>query len=237
MRTTLVSYIWANALATSENLLIHWCWYYSAMPIDSFRICLNVNSGIDDSDRISKVIKGNLINKDVSIIIDKHSFSDRRKIDFMNSFVFMGDSGDLFVPCDADELIDYDLTNESKKLLSSRYQSINGRLVDMVSLTDGKIICKSVTLSEPIQSQFPYEHDISVTLKRGMHKIVLIRGGNKLSGGHHYYDGWKDGSYKQTPVKVRHYCWTDVTYYNRSHSAVSGHPIYKKICEIIKPLS
>lgn len=213
--------------------MVHWCRHYGNMPIDRFRICLNVNSGIDDSELFTGIFKNNLSGKDVVITIDNHSFGDGRKKDFMNSFVKPG-IGEYFIPNDCDEFIDFNLATEIDKLANSKYQSVNGKLVDMVCLEGDKLNLKSPNLDTPILEQFPTEHDISAKIKRGMHKICLIKGGNELTGGHHYYAGHAGNNVPQPHIKVRHYCWTNTTHYNRSHSTVAWHPIYKKICEITK---
>lgn len=166
MSITLVSYIWANRLATSENLMVHWCKHYSAMSIDMFRICLNVNGEIDDSGFFSKIITDNLCGRNVEITIDKSKFCNSRKIRYMNNFVKNGSDVDLYIPVDCDEFIEYDIENEKSKLLASPYQAIRGRLVDMVSIKNSKIELKKVSLNESILDQFPIEHNIYLVSSR-----------------------------------------------------------------------
>jgi len=231
MSIALVSYVWANRLATSENMVVHWCKHYVSAGIDAAHICLNVSGKEDDSELFKMLIQDNI--PGCNITIHRRSFSNGVKIRFMNSIVCDGRYS-LIVPADIDEFIDYDLRDSASRLLASEYPAIHGRLVDMVCLHDGKLCLNKPALDKTMLEQFPEEANISSRIKRGMNKVVLVKKDIQLHTGHHWHKGFRHNpAMPGVKVKVRHYCWTDTSLYNRSMRKNSGHPIYKKLVKIL----
>jgi hypothetical protein len=228
---TLMAYIWANRLATNENVVIHWCKHYMKMPISSFNIVLNVNSDIDDSPFFTEIFKSHLRN--VTIYVDRHKYSSHRMNDFMNS-VICSNKG-LFIPVDYDEFIEYDLDTESKKLQDSQYVSMGGTLVDRVCLKDGKILLKNPNIDEPIEHQFPKMDDLRRITGNIHNKIVLIKQDQRLIPGHHgHIRQARIPNYPDANFKVMHYCWTNTTLLDRSTRSDFHDPRYMRLVNSIK---
>jgi hypothetical protein len=201
------------------------------MPIDAFKICLNVHSGIDDSAFFKDLLEKNLRN--VEVEVDYRDYTNIGKTQYIQSK--LDSCGDLFIPADADEFIEYNLEEESKKLLTSPERGLHGRLVDMVDMVNGKIHLKNPRLDIPINESFPNETDLCKNLRVVTNKIVLIKPGNTLTDGHHYYP-IKSGE-KLNPThyfKVRHYCWTSTTSYDRTNRSNSNLPAYRRVVDYIR---
>lgn len=226
-----MAYIWANRLATNENVAIHWCRHYAKMPISSFNICLNVNSDIDDSQFFTQLFQSNLRN--VNISVDRCQYSPIRMNDYMNNII-CNNSG-LFVPADYDEFIEYDLQKESIKLQESPYISMKGVLIDRVCLIDKKIHLKTPNVVDAIEYQFPTERDLHIIINKRINKIVLIKQSQKLTPGHHEHMGYKQiPNYPGTDFKVMHYCWTNTTLFDKTNRSNCSNNKYKKMSDIIK---
>jgi hypothetical protein len=231
IKITLMAYIWANRLATNENVAIQWCRHYMKMPISSFNIVLNVNNDIDDSCFFTKLFESRLRN--VNIYVDRHKYSSHRMNDFMNSIIC--NNKGLFIPVDYDEFIEYDLYTESKRLQESPYVSMGGTLVDRVCLKDGKILLKNPNIEEPIEHQFPKMDDLRSITGNIHNKIVLIKQDQRLTPGHHgHIRQARIPNYPNICFNVMHYCWTNTTLFDRCNRSDFDSPRYMKLVNTIK---
>jgi len=238
INTTLVSQIWANRLATDKNLVIHWCNHYKKMQVGAFKINLNINGSVDDSEFFKKLLEENLNN--VEIFINKTRSYDTVKRQFMNKYIQNSSSDCFFIPVDIDEFIDYNLETEIQRIKSGNYQATIGYLVDRVSRDkDGKINLKEVSLLEDIQLQYPLEENLNRTVKIcSTSKVVLIRGGNKVKSGHHTFLNKNGKCIKSeitpTNIKVNHYTMTRGCEYKNANRIDKNRSWYENINTYIR---
>lgn len=214
-------FVWANKLATSIELVKHWCDHYKKFNFENIYICLNAYGTMgDDVSLFNDVFKTAFPESEISI--SQNPYNVKQVTNYHQKNL---DKSQIYTPLDIDEFISPLLLNYIPELLKSNCLAIRGRCVDRSAIKKEMLYLREVYYPENLKDQFPRTEKIRQTLA----KSLAIKKGAHIMNGNHYIE-----ESKQNPkcymnniiIPIDHYCWTKNTLYNRKNR--TNRAVYEK---------